>query len=204
MAFPEKIGLSGPRKAAILLTVLGEESATTVFKNLNEDDLQMVADEVSNLGQIPAELQLEVIEEYHRMTQAQDFLVQGGQDLARRLLIKAFGVVEAELVLQRLSKARQLDPKDRRTPRRRHFLVAFLRELDLDDVERREEVAKTLAVINANRDQMAVAVRVVHDVQILLLVVVVAFVILGYRRTGRLRRLAFLLGAHRGFSRERA
>jgi len=108
----ENIGLSGARKAAILLTVLGEEAATTVFKNLNEEDLQLVADEVSSLGKIPPELQLQVIEEYHRMTQAQDFLVQGGQDLARRLLIKAFGVVEAEVILARLSKARQLDPKE--------------------------------------------------------------------------------------------
>ena len=72
----EKVNLSGVRKAAILLTVLGEESAATVFRDLNPLDLQLVADEVASLGTIPVELSIQVIEEYQRMTQAQDYLVQ--------------------------------------------------------------------------------------------------------------------------------
>ena len=103
-------GLSGARKAAILLTVLGEDSAATVFRNLNDEDLQRVADEVAGLGTIPVELSLQVFEEYLRMTQAQDYLVQGGHELARRLLIKAFGETDAESILQRLTKAHELNP----------------------------------------------------------------------------------------------
>jgi flagellar motor switch protein FliG len=106
----EKVKLSGLRKAAILLTVLGEDSAATVFRDLNAEDLQRVADEVASLGTIPVELSLQVIEEYQRMTQAQDYLIQGGYDIARRLLIKAFGEGEAESTLQRLTKARALNP----------------------------------------------------------------------------------------------
>jgi flagellar motor switch protein FliG len=56
------------------------------------------------------ELSIQVIEEYQRMTQAQDYLAQGGYDLARRLLIKAFGESEAEGILLRLTKARDLKP----------------------------------------------------------------------------------------------
>jgi flagellar motor switch protein FliG len=106
----EKLKISGARKAAILLTVLGEESAATIFRDLNPEDLQRVADEVASLGSIPTELTIQVIEEYQRMTQAQDYLIQGGYDLARRLLIRAFGEVEAEGILQRLTKARELKP----------------------------------------------------------------------------------------------
>lgn len=106
----EKSTLSGARKAAILLTVLGEDSAATVFRNLNEQDLQRVADEVANLGPIPVELSLQIFEEYQRMTQAQDYIVQGGHDLARRLLVKAFGEEDAEAMMLRLSKARELSP----------------------------------------------------------------------------------------------
>jgi flagellar motor switch protein FliG len=102
--------LTGARKAAVLLTVLGEESAATVFRNLNEEDLQKVADEVASLGTVPVELSLQVFEEYHHMTQAQEYLVQGGHDLARRLLIKAFGEVDAQEIMQRLSKAREMSP----------------------------------------------------------------------------------------------
>ena len=87
----EKLTISGARKAAILLTVLGEDSAATVFRNLNENELQRVADEVAGLGMVPVELSLQVFEEYQRLTEAQDFIIQGGHDLARRLLVKAFG-----------------------------------------------------------------------------------------------------------------
>jgi flagellar motor switch protein FliG len=106
----EKLTISGARKAAILLTVLGEDSAATVFRNLNEKDLQRVADEVAGLGTVPVELSVQVFEEYQRITQAQDFIIQGGDDLARRLLVKAFGEVEADSIMQRLSKARELNP----------------------------------------------------------------------------------------------
>jgi flagellar motor switch protein FliG len=111
-ATTENPKLSGARKAAILLTVLGEESAATVFRDLNAQELQRVADEVASLGTIPVELSLQVIEEYQRMIQAEDYLVQGGYDLAKRLLIKAFGDGEAESILQRLTKARDLNPME--------------------------------------------------------------------------------------------
>ncbi|MGC2399121.1 MAG: flagellar motor switch protein FliG [Acidobacteriaceae bacterium] len=106
----EKLAVSGIRKAAILLTLLGEDSAATVFRNLNEDDLQKVADEVAGLGTVPVELSLQVFEEYQRITQAQDYIVQGGSDFAHRLLVKAFGEEEAEDIIKRLSKARELNP----------------------------------------------------------------------------------------------
>jgi len=105
-----KLTISGARKAAILLTVLGEDSAATVFRNLDEKELQRVADEVAGLGTVPVEISLQVFEEYQRLTQAQDFIIQGGHDLARRLLVKAFGEGDAEGIMQRLTKARELNP----------------------------------------------------------------------------------------------
>ena len=102
--------LSGIRKAAILLTTLGEDAAATVFRGLNDEDMRRVADEVANLGTIPVELSIQVIEEYQQMTNAQDSLDQGGLSLARRLLIKAVGDVEAESIMKRMSKASELKP----------------------------------------------------------------------------------------------
>jgi len=109
-AAAQKHKLSGLRKTAILLTTLGEESAATVFRGLNDDDMRRVADEVANLGMIPIELSLQVIEEYQQMTMAHDHLVQGGHQIARRLLVKAVGEVEAENILKRLTKTSELKP----------------------------------------------------------------------------------------------
>jgi len=106
----EKLALSGARKAAILLTVLGEDAAAAVFRNLNEQELQRVADEVAGLGTVPTDLSLQVFEEYQRITEAQDYIIQGGNDYARRLLIRAFGEDEAEDIMLRLTKARELNP----------------------------------------------------------------------------------------------
>ncbi len=103
-------GLTGVRKAAILLTVLGEDSAAAVFKNLSEEELHLVAEEVACLGKVPPELSLQVFEEYQHMTQAQDFLIQGGRDLARRLLVRALGEEDAESILEKLTKAREVSP----------------------------------------------------------------------------------------------
>ena len=102
--------ISGVRKAAILLSTLGEDSAAAVFRGLNDEDLRRVADEVANLGTIPVELSIQVIEEYQQMTRMQDSSIQGGHSLARRLLTKAVGEVEAENILKRLSKASELKP----------------------------------------------------------------------------------------------
>ncbi len=83
--------LSGPRKAAILLTVLGEDAAAAMIRNLPDPDLQRIAREILNLGFVPAQVTRQVLREYRQLTQARDYLAEGGQETANRLLVKAFG-----------------------------------------------------------------------------------------------------------------
>ena len=104
MSTLERSPLTGARKAAILLSLLGEEPAATILRNLPEDDLQRITDEVANLGHVSFEVALEVLEEYQQMTTAQDFIAMGGQDVAIRLLIKAFGENGAKSMVQRLTR----------------------------------------------------------------------------------------------------
>ena len=102
--------LSGARKVAILLSVLDEEAAATLFRTLEKDDVQRVADEVAIMGKVAPELSMQVITEYHQLSLTQQTLVRGGRETARRLLVKALGDQEAESVLQRLAKASNLSP----------------------------------------------------------------------------------------------
>jgi flagellar motor switch protein FliG len=96
--------LNGARKAAILLSLLGEEAAATILRNLPDDDLQQITDEVANLGQVPFDVALEILEEYQQMVTAQEFVAVGGYDVATRLLIKAFGENGAKNKMQRLTR----------------------------------------------------------------------------------------------------
>jgi flagellar motor switch protein FliG len=114
--------LSGARKAAILISMLGDEPAAAILRNLPDDDLQKITDEVANLPHVPFEVTYEVLEEFQQMMAAQEFLAVGGQDVASRLLIKAFGDSGAKSMVQRLMRAdemstmrmdslKKLDPK---------------------------------------------------------------------------------------------
>ena len=104
MSSLDEVQLPGVKKAAILLSLLGDEPAATIMRNLPERDLQRVTDEVANLGQVPFELTLDVLEEYQKMMTAQDFLAVGGHDVASRFLVKAFGENGAKSMLQRLAR----------------------------------------------------------------------------------------------------
>jgi flagellar motor switch protein FliG len=97
----------GARKAAILLAVLNDAEAVPVLRSLPPLDLERVTEELANLPRIPAELTLQVLEEYRQMMAARGSTTMGGRDVAVRLLVKAFGENGAESMVQRLNS-----PKD--------------------------------------------------------------------------------------------
>ncbi len=103
----EHVPLTGVRKAAILLSVLGEEVAAPILRKLSEDDLQRVTDEVANMGPVPFGLTLDVLEEYQQMMTAQDYIAIGGHEVAIRFLLKAFGETGAKNMVQRLMRAEE-------------------------------------------------------------------------------------------------
>jgi flagellar motor switch protein FliG len=102
------MSVSGARKAAILFSLLGEDAAAPVFRNLPEEDLQRITEEVANLGQVPFEVSLEVLREFQQMISAQQFSAVGGQDVASRLLIKALGENGAKSMLEKMTRAGEL------------------------------------------------------------------------------------------------
>ena len=100
--------LTGSQKAAILLTVLGDDAAASIFRNLPEDDLQKIAREILNLGLVPAHVSQQVIREYRQMTKAREYLAEGGQATANRLLVKAFGENGAKNLQHQLVRVEEI------------------------------------------------------------------------------------------------
>jgi flagellar motor switch protein FliG len=105
MSTTERIALSGTRKAAILLSVLGEDAAAPILRNLPDEDLERITEEVVHMGQVPMEATLQVLEEYQEMISVQEFAAMGGQDVAVRLLVKAFGENGARNMVDRLTQS---------------------------------------------------------------------------------------------------
>lgn len=104
----EAAQLSGVQKAAVLLTVLGDDAAAAIFRNLPEEDLQRIAREILSLGLVPAHVSLQVIKEYREMTQARDYLAEGGQATANRFLVKAFGESGAKNLQHQLVRVEEI------------------------------------------------------------------------------------------------
>jgi flagellar motor switch protein FliG len=73
------------------------------------------------LEYISPEVAADVLQEYHRLTMTQQFLSQGGQEYARKLLVKAFGELGAQGLLEQAmqvqeARAHKLDSLQKADP----------------------------------------------------------------------------------------
>src|ERR1700677_2344099 len=105
MSATSAMPLSGARKAAILLSLLGDDAAATILRNLPDDDLQSITDEAATLPHVPFDVTLALLEEFQPLMVAQDFIAVGGQYVASRLWIKAFASIGAKTMPKRLMRA---------------------------------------------------------------------------------------------------
>jgi flagellar motor switch protein FliG len=92
------------RKAAMLLIVLGEQSSAELLQQLSEEDVQKVSREVAKITAISGEQAESVLNEFHHMAAAGDYVARGGIDYARKLLMRAFNPDTAKRLLERLTK----------------------------------------------------------------------------------------------------
>ena len=97
--------LTGMQKAAVLMVTLGDETASNIFKYLEEDEIQTISREIAITKHIQPEVAEEVMEEFHTMTQARSYISQGGIEYAKKLLIKSVGPEVARKIIDRLVKA---------------------------------------------------------------------------------------------------
>jgi|SRR6185369_11622547 flagellar motor switch protein FliG len=98
----------GLRKAAILIVLLGEEVASHIYRNLAEQDVHRLTQEIADLDRISPETAIAVLDEYHKLALTQDYLAQGGTEYAEKLLIKAFGEDGARQLLQHVTHAAEM------------------------------------------------------------------------------------------------
>jgi flagellar motor switch protein FliG len=100
--------LSGKRKAAILLVLLGDDVATNVYKNLPETELSVISQEIANMEYVSPQTAAKVLREYHELSLTQDYLAQGGPEYATKLLVGAFGQDGAKTLIEEVSRAQEL------------------------------------------------------------------------------------------------
>ncbi len=97
--------LTGLRKAAMVLILLGDKASAEIIKNLSEDEVQLVSREITRLDAISAEDAESLLEEFYQMNMAHDYVVRGGLEYAKKMLIHAFGPDVSKKLIDRLAKA---------------------------------------------------------------------------------------------------
>ena len=101
--------MRGTTKAAMLLILLGDQASADIIKHLPEDDVQMVTREIARMKKIPPEQAEDVLEEFFQMTTARKYVLTGGLDYAKSVLVNAFGPDAARKLMDRLMKAMGTD-----------------------------------------------------------------------------------------------
>ena len=96
---------AGIRKAAIAIVTLGDEVAAEIFRFLTEDEVQTVGREISKLNKVTPEQAEKVLQEFHELSMAQDYLMSGGVEYAKRVLNSAFGPDRARSIIDRVVKS---------------------------------------------------------------------------------------------------
>ncbi|MGP4075603.1 flagellar motor switch protein FliG [Halobacillus sp. K22] len=108
----KKSELSGKQKAAVLLISLGPVVAAQVYKHLNEEEIEQLTLEISSVQKVNSKEKEEILDQFHQIALAQDYISQGGVGYAKTILEKALGEEEASNIIGRLTSSLQVKPFD--------------------------------------------------------------------------------------------
>ncbi len=94
------------QKLAMLLVILGEDTAITVLRNLEPDEVEAICAEMSKVGMLNVELQGAVLQEFTDVALEASTSLRGGIDFTQSVLEKALGLYKAANVISRVSPTR--------------------------------------------------------------------------------------------------
>ncbi len=134
----------GIRKAAILMLGLGEERAKPLFMSLSETDVRRLTDEITRLGDVPAQLSQQVMSEFYGLLETREHMLRGGPEYALKLLTEAFGQQRADALLLQVKRLQQRSSGD----------LAMLQKMEPHQLSKflENEHPQTVALVLAHLD----------------------------------------------------
>lgn len=131
---------SGLYEAATLLVSLGPEAATLITKHLAPEELELISSEIHNLGTITPRDKKNVIKKFYDTATEREFIAQGGEDLAMKLLSSNLGERKAKALLDRFKDGGKSD------------YFAMINEVDAPTVANflKKEHPQTIALVLAS------------------------------------------------------
>jgi len=93
--------LTGAEKSAILLLSLTEDQTTRIFEQLDEDEIMIVSQTMSNLGKVSANVTERLFVEFAENMSSTNSLV-GSLDSTERLLVKSLGKDRVDAIMEEI------------------------------------------------------------------------------------------------------
>jgi flagellar motor switch protein FliG len=101
--------MKGIQKAAVLMVILKEDASAEVLKQMDDSEVQRIGREIARIPTITSEMAEAVLSEFYEMIVAQDYVLKGGIDYARKVLTTAFGGEYARKLIDRVTKSLSSD-----------------------------------------------------------------------------------------------
>ena len=104
----EGIDIPGIRKAAILLLTMDDELSREVLKELEDEEIEAIGKEISQMKLVPDAVVTHVRDEFIRKLNKRSSHVVGGESKFRDLIMKSFSNEQAEAFLESMDSKRGL------------------------------------------------------------------------------------------------
>lgn len=100
------------QKAAVLIIAIGPELGAQVMRHLRDEEVEQLTLQLASVRRITPQQRADVLEEFQQLTDAQQYIQQGGIEYAKEVLQKAMGPTKAIELIQRLTASLQVRPFD--------------------------------------------------------------------------------------------
>ena len=97
--------LTQRQKAALVIVSLGSDRASSIYKYLNQSDIEDLTYEVARIGKTTNQEVEMTLDEFYKLCLTHKMMTDGGLDYARSVLEKAFGESTARNLLDKVSKS---------------------------------------------------------------------------------------------------
>ena len=96
--------LTPKQKAAQVIISLGADVASSIYKHLQEEEIEKLTYEITRQESVKPEFSDQAIDEFYGLCVAQKVYLDGGVAYAKNVLEKAFGVQQGNALLERVTK----------------------------------------------------------------------------------------------------
>ncbi len=148
-------GLTGPRKAAVLLMVMGEAFTARVFKHLDEQEVRTLGEHMAEIKSVDTQTVASIMDEFFAACKESSFLGVSGTSFFKKTVSKAFDSRKADSLLSELSSTEGQRPFEMLRSLSPQALANLLRD------EHPQTIA--LILVNLNHQTAAEIIQLLPD-----------------------------------------